>query len=228
MPVPSHYLSRPQFDLSSAVRNEFDELFAQSIRNGSGDFIEYSSSVPKWQFLSYLGDTRDVVFHGTGDPEITEFEPRQSNDSSDFGNQKAVYAASDALWSTYFAVVDRPRYVWSLVNSCFRLLDPKNGSVPHYFFSINADALPHKPWRTGTVYVLPRDSFEQQPLQKSQSSGLVKEVAHWRSFDAVKPLAKISMGPEDFPFLDQVRGHDVAVIQQRVKENPDGFPWVDE
>ncbi len=228
MHLPPHYLSRPEMDLKTAICDEFEELFARYIRNGVGNLIEYSCPAPKWQFLCYLGDSRDVVLHGSGDPAIAEFEPRQSNDSSEFGNQKAVYAASDGIWATYFAVVDRERYVRSLVNSCFRFTEPVRKRVPFYYFSINADALAHKPWRTGTVYVLPRDSFEQQPSQRSKSTGRDIEFAQWRSFIAVKPLAKVTVGPPDFPFLDQIRGHDPAVVQKRALEDPDGFPWQDE
>jgi hypothetical protein len=53
--------------------------------------------------------------------------------------------------------VDRKRYVRSLINACFRVVE-KDGSQsdPYYFFSVNADALPHRPWRSGTIYILPR------------------------------------------------------------------------
>jgi hypothetical protein len=33
--------------------------------------------------------------------------------------------------------------------------------------------------------------------------------------------------PEEFPFLNDVRGHDDAVVQARSAADPDGFPWVD-
>ena len=164
-----------------------------------------------------------MVLHGSGDPAILQFEPRQSDSSEDFGNQKAVYASSDALWANYFAVVDRPRYVWSLVNSCFRLTEPDGQIVPYYFFSVNEDALPHNPWRSGTIYILPRESFEQERSRRPD-----RETAHWRSFNPVKPLANVSVEPADFPFLDQIRGHNVEVIQKRVQEDPDGFPWLDD
>lgn len=226
MQLPSHFLPRPKFDLAEAIRDEFDALFDSAIRGGSGRFIDYSCLAPKWQFLCYLGDNKEVVLHGTGDPAITEFEPRQSNDSGEFGNQKAVYAASDGLWASYFAVVDRPRFVWSLVNSCHRVIRPDGTPASHYFFSVNEDALPHKPWRTGTIYVLPRDSFEQQ--HENEFQGLEAEATQWRSFVPVKPLAKISVEPEEFPFLDQVRGHDVAVINRRAVEDPNGYPWLED
>lgn len=227
MNLPSFYLRRPEFALTPEVKAEFDEIFDRGIASGTNDFLEYSCSAPKWQFLSYLGDTKDVLFHGTGDSTIAEFEPRQSNDSVEFGNQKAVYAASDGLWASYFAVMDRDRYVRSLVNSCIHLVQPDGTRDPYYYFSINEDALPHQPWRSGTVYLLPRETFERQPSQRSKTTGLDTEPTQWRSFVPVKPLSKISVRPEEFPFLGQVRGHDVAVVNKRSVENPDGFPWHD-
>jgi hypothetical protein len=42
----------------------------------------------------------------------------------------------------------------------------------------------------------------------------------------VAPLAKLSVGPEDFPFLSQLRGHDGATFA-RARANPGGFPWLE-
>lgn len=219
----SPFLTRPPFDLSAEVREEFEAIYESTIKSGAGELIDYSLPAPKWQFLCYLGDNKKIVFHGTGDPAITEFEPRQSNDTEDFGNQKAVYGASDPLWSMYFAIVDRPRYVRSLVNSCNLVTGPDRVDVPTYFFSVNQDALPHTPWRSGTIYILPKDTFERQGSRNPNSVS-----TQWRSFEAVKPLAKMSVDPEDFPFLSQIRGHDPAVVSKRASENPDGYPWLDE
>ena len=42
----------------------------------------------------------------------------------------------------------------------------------------------------------------------------------------VRPLAKLTVHPEDFPYLGQVRGHDDQVLAARAAEDPDGFPWL--
>ena len=143
-------------------------------------------------------------------------------DVDEFGDQKAVYAASDAVWATFFAILDRDRYVWSLNNTCVRKLNSEDEVESLYFFSINDDALPHRPWRSGTLYILPRNTFEPQANDPNNGT------AQWRSFKPVKPLAKLTVEPEDFPFLDQIRGHDAKVLIKRAKANPNGFPWLDE
>jgi hypothetical protein len=123
--------------------------------------------------------------------------------------------------------MDRDRYVRSLSNACFREVGPDGSrSEPYYFFSINGDALPHRPWRQGTIYLLPRATFEQQPLL--QKGGAQFEAEQWASLVPVRPLAQLPVDPEDFPFLDRIYPHDLAVLRERIARNPDGFPWMDE
>jgi hypothetical protein len=225
MNLPSYYLTPPNERFDSETIPSFERLFLDQVQNASGRVIDYSLPAPKWQFLNYLADTREVVVHGSGNRNISLFEPRQSNDVKEFGDQRAVYAASDGIWAMYYAVIDRDRYVRSLVNSCIHPVSENGQSDQaerHYFFSINQDALSHKPWRTGTVYLLPRKTFEAEETKSDRKS------TQWRSFVSVKPLAQIEVLPSDFPFLDQIRGHNVDEVQRRATENPDGFPWLDD
>jgi hypothetical protein len=173
--------------------------------------------------LCYLGDHRDLALHGSGNPDIALFEPRQSNDLSDFGNQKAVYAAADALWAMFFAIVDRDR-VDSITNACIRLTDD-TGMVqgPFYVFSVSQSALPNQPWRTGTVYLLPRSTFVIQPPVQFGASPI--QIPQLASFDPVQPLAKLPITPADFPFLQQIRGHDDRRLQEYATAMQTGGPW---
>lgn len=227
MELPPYFKKRPEAQHDAGTIALFEELYESAVKHGAGDEIDYSLDAPKWQFLCYLSDTKGTLLHGSGNPGIAEFEPRQSNDTSEFGNRRAVYAASDGIWPIYFAVMDRDRYVTSLMNACFRISEGDGKwSDPYYFFSINEDALPYKPWRTGTVYVLPRDGFQQQPPDDYR--GVEMEIAQWASPVAVKPLAKLTVQPEDFPFLDNIYAHDPKVIQQKAALDRDGFPWLDD
>lgn len=224
--LPACFLPQPAARWDDTTLASFDRLYAEAVENGAGSEIVYTLPAPKWQFLCYLCDYKGILIHGSGNRDIAEFEPRQSNDVSEFGNRRAVYAASDGIWPLYFAIVDRERYVTSLVNSSFRVVEAGQRSLPYYFFSVNADALPHHPWREGMVYLLPGNSFEQQP--NLHFRGMEIELAHWASPVPVKPLAKLAVQPTDFPFLAQTVPHDPAVIQARAAADPDGFPWMDE
>lgn len=109
--------------------------------------------LPKWQLLSVLADDFGFMLHGTGDPTIIEFTPRQPKDSNPFGAQNAVYAASDGIWPIFYAILDR-NPPFSLHNACIRLVDEDGiESEPKFFFSIERSALERRPFRKGYVYV---------------------------------------------------------------------------
>jgi hypothetical protein len=227
MQLPRYYLPRPPLDLDAATIVAAEALWTQITTSAEAGELPYSLPIPRWQFLCYLADHKPVVLHGSGNPNLMELEPRQTNDVSEFGNRCAVYAASDGIWPIYFAILDRDQYAMSLTNGCFRVVTPTGvRSEPFYFFSISQTALQHQPWRTGTVYILPRATFEQQPPLPYPDSEI--HVMHWASPEQVKPLAKVTITPDDFPFLSQIRGHDDMVQRQRASANPDGFPWIEE
>lgn len=220
-----YLLRRPAAEDSAAVREAFDRLLDRSAAQGGE--IDYDLDAPRWQFLCHVADTRPVVLHGSGVPDIAVFEPRQSNDVNEFGNRKAVYAAGDGLWPMYFAILDRDRHPMSLHNACLRLeREGQPLSEPLYFFSISASALAQAPWRRGWVYLLPRDTFEPQAPER-HGDWLV-HLPQRASLVPVRPLARLAVGPEDFPFLAQIRGHDHETLRRRIAGNPAGFPWVDD
>jgi hypothetical protein len=221
--LPDYWLTRPSVNFDEGAQNAFDELLDTTLRLGGCPTIEYTLPFPKWQFLCHLGDRHDIALHGSGDPDIALFEPRQSNDLNEFGNQKAIYAAADGLWAMFFAVVDRER-VTSITNACVRLGD-ETGILhgPYYVFSISQSALPGQPWRTGTLYLLSRSTFITQPPMAFGSYQV--HIAQLASFVPVQPLAKLTVTPEDFPFLMQIRGHDDQRLQEYATALQTGAPW---
>jgi hypothetical protein len=224
--LPPYFLTQPAANWDAAdTTASFDRLLEETVARGNAEEIVYTLAAPKWQFLCYACEHSSIVLHGSGDAAIAEFEPRKADDLAEFGNRRAVYAASDGIWAMYFAIVDRDNHVSSLVNACFRVVTETGKSEPYYFFSVNGDALPHRPWRRGTIYLLPREPFEPQPRQSIR--GWEIEVAQWASAVPVRPLAKLSVGPEDFPFLDRIVPHDPAVLRERARADPEGFPWQD-
>ncbi|MFH2038801.1 MAG: hypothetical protein ABIJ65_05135, partial [Chloroflexota bacterium] len=180
---------------------------------------------PKWQYLSYLCDTKELVLHGSQDLSIREVEPRQANDKKEFSNQCAIYASTDGIWVIYFAILDRKKYSeMSLFNSCLRArMSADQISDPMYFFSITHSVLIHKPWCDGMIYILPRHSFKQEASQEMQGMEII--FPHWISTSPSKPIAKVQVGPLDFPFLEQIHGHNDEKLVELAAENPGGFPW---
>ncbi|HEU0291146.1 MAG TPA: hypothetical protein VFR47_00315 [Anaerolineales bacterium] len=154
MMLPDYWLTRPSVNFDEGTQMAFDELLNTTLNLDGCPTIQFTLPWPKWQFLCHVADHHDIAL----------FEPHQANDLNAFGNQKAVYAASDGLWSMFFAIVDRKRFAMSITNACIRLAD-ETGTLhgPYYVFSVSQWALPSQPWRTGAVYLLPRGTFMTQP-----------------------------------------------------------------
>lgn len=221
--LPAYWLSRPADDPSPDVGAAFDALWADAMRGGDRPSLGSDFRGPKWQFLCHLADAHGLVLHGSGDPDIGLFEPRQANDLQAFGNQRAVYAAGDGIWAMFFAIADRDR-IGSVTSACVRLADAEGHvSPPRYVFSVSRSALPHHPWRAGTVYVLPGDTFTPQPpLRFGEYEVRVPQLA---SLVPVRPLARVSVEPGDFPFLSQVRSHDDERLAEYARALETGAPW---
>jgi hypothetical protein len=218
--LPDYWLPRPTFTVTKELASSLEQVFLD-LRRGEQPA---DLPVPVWQFLCWLADSKGFLLHGSGDAGILEFEPRQSNDIDEFGNRKAVYAASDGIWPMFFAIVDRSHYTMTIVNAAIRLESKGKVSEPFYFFSLTDKVLAKRPWRDGFVYVLPREGFEEQRPYRL-GSYLVHQH-HWANSHPVTPLAKVRVSPADFPFLAQIRGQDDELLARRVEENPNGFPWV--
>jgi hypothetical protein len=222
--LPNYWLERPNIGIDEATRLAFDQLLETSLALGSNPAIQYTLPAPKWQFLCHLTDHHALAMHGSGSAEIASFEPRQSNDLNDFGNQKAVYAAADGIWAMFFAIIDRDRFPMSISNACIRLED-QDGKMngPFYVFSVSRSALKLQPWRTGTVYLLPRATFMTQPPMPFGSSKV--HIPQLASLAPVQPLAHLTVTPADFPFLAQIRGHDDNRLQELSTALQTGAPW---
>ncbi len=224
MNLPDYWLPRPKIEITPQIRSEFENLFARVKAAGTNTRIEYTLPAPKWQFLCYLADQQGIVLHGTGDPDITLFEPRPSNDLNEFGAQTAIYAAGDGLWAMFFAILDRSRYSMATSNACIRLVDEAGTvSEPWYVFSISQAALRQQPWRIGTVYLLPGNTFINQPSMRFGPYEV--RIPQLASLAPVKPLARLEVAPQDFPFLQDIRGLDDARLQEYAQAMMNGAPW---
>ncbi len=224
---PPYMLTRtPAAAVPEAIA-AFDALYDTAIAAGPSAVIDYTLPWPRWQFIAHVADTRGVVVHGSQNPDIAIFEPRKSNDAHPFGDRAAVFGSTDGLWSMYYAILDRATYPMLLLNAAVRV-EGEDGRLgePLYFFSISNSALAQEPYAPGMIYFLPAEGFESMAPIMAGSTRI--HVAQNASLSPVRPLARIAVRPEDFPFLAQMRGHDDETVQRRIKENPDGFPWVDE
>jgi hypothetical protein len=222
--LPAYWQPQPPAQRDAPMRAAFDALLDAAIAAGPERPIDYLLAAPKWQFLCYVAEERGLVLHGSPQPAIAEFEPRQPVDLSAFGGQRAVYAAADGIWPIYFAIVDREHYATTLLNGCMRVEVPGVGlSEPHYLFSLDRRIHSLRPYRAGTVYLLPGDDFVPEPPLPFE--GVRIHTAQCARFTPVRPLAKLAVEPEDFPFLDRMLAHDderLALFGAAVQQ---GKPW---
>ena len=178
------YVDAPPLLVTAQRRDAFAAQWEELREGGS-----WSLATPKHEFLRWLVDSCDVLLHGSNRRHVPVFEPRAQTDYADEPTH-AVFATSDGIWPIYFAIANR-RVVTSLINDCIH-----DGESARYFFSVATDPEGIDPWTGGVVYVLPRERF-------TVSHG----SAEWTSPTAVRPLAKLAVGPDDFPFIDVVHRH---------------------
>ena len=216
---------------SPSTRAIVDELLAAATQTTDlpldvNELLRRHQEVEPWKFLCAVAERRRIAFHGTGDPSIESFEPRQPVDLAPFGDQKAVFATSDPVWAMFYAIVDRDRYVITLNNGCISILDPEGRpGVPHYYFSISRAALAQRPWRTGYVYLLPADTFVGQ--EPGEYGGVTARVPQLASPVPVAPLARVRIEADDFPFLAQIRGHEDERLAEYAQAVMSAAPWPD-
>jgi hypothetical protein len=161
-------------------------------------------------------------FARSGNPAIAHFEPRQPIDLTEFGNQNAVYAAADGIWAMFYAILDRDNFSLTMANACIQIVTGETTSQSLYHFSITRSALAQNPWRNGTVYLLPRGTFVEQPTIPFDSVQV--KIPQLASPVAVSPLARLQVTPSDFPFLENVRGHDDARLHDYMIAMQTGAP----
>jgi hypothetical protein len=205
----------PVLLLTNQKIEAFENLFSEARRLGPAAFIDYNIPYPKHEFLRYLVDRKQILLHGTSYPDLKVLLPmRGSTDARTAMNQRSIFASADGILPMFFAIMNRENYVGSLSNGAYRLMDATGLSTTHYFFSINEEMLKLWPFRSGTVYLLPRDKF------KPAANGHGVMLEEWISNEPVPVLAKLSITPEDFPLLNSVWGHDeleLASLAENIK-----------
>lgn len=184
----------PRPKLDSAKRAAFEALWA-----GVTGTITYDLPYPKYEFLRYLVETKDVILHGSNRPDLTRLEPRRQ--TTFFGRQvEAVFGTPDEIWCLFYAVVNGRDFRGSKRTICLRVTG-RGGSVrKFYWFSLSQPMLERSDaFCDGMVYILPRRTFTPGEI-----------ADEWTSAEAVAPIAQLPVQPREFPFLAAITGHSDA------------------
>lgn len=165
-------------------------------RDENKGYIRYELPYPKEEFLSFLGQKKNTLFHGSSE-RVDVLEPRQARDTAkSFGNKKAVYAVEDSVLPIFYAIQDRSKIHGKIISG--KSVDEETGKAA-YHFEMPKDVLESKPWKEGVVYVLNKDKFEQGRDEEG------RPIDEWVVGEAIEPWARLEVAPEDFRFLDEIK-----------------------
>ena len=205
-PPPGSGLTAPPLVVTEATEARFGEILAAIDAKPDGRVLNAELPTPPATFVQWLMNQEAVIFHGSNRDDIEEFQPVRASmelrDTGGRGNLGAVYGTHDGLWSMFFSIVDRQRLRGSIRNGVMRH-GRAGRSIDLYHFSLHHECLDEAPFTTGALYLLPRDRFERLTFFPG---GPVSN--EWACHEPVRPLARLSIEPDDFPFLVDIGGHD--------------------
>ena len=202
--LPGYGLRPPPFVPDRERDGTFRDLLD---RTEEGGRVEWDLPYPKHEFVRWAQRLDEFVFHSSTNRGIDEFQPIRNSmellDHGGRGNLGAVYATHDGYWSMFFGIVDRERLRGSLRNGVYVWQAPDGRTTTTYQFSLDQESLRESPFTKGAVYLLPRSTFQRVP---HYPGGPISD--EWVSEQPVSPRASLLVEPDDFPFLDQIAGHD--------------------
>jgi hypothetical protein len=115
------------------------------------------------------------------------------------GNQQAVYASRDPVWAIYFACLRRDAGWRGTRNASFGRAGGPLYPRRYFFLHNRGSASPNR-FGPGSLYLLSPSSFvSDEPLVGAL------DTAHLVSHEPVRPLARLDVTPDDFPFADRIR-----------------------
>lgn len=208
--VPKRTL--PNLVLEQEIRIAFENLYQQAFLAGSKHTIEYQLPYPKSDFLRYVARKHQLVFHGSTNSDIDQFQPVRTSaelfDDTGRGNLAAVYATHYPIWSMFFAIVDRSKARGAITNGVIQVQNGFGEKLDFYFFAMTEGLFNADPWVDGMIYILPSKTFRQLNLPNGMPSN------EWASEKPVQPLMRIPVSPKDFPFLESVGVYRSPILER--------------
>jgi hypothetical protein len=177
----------------------FDTLISQARSQEHVIDLVWDDRFSKFEFLWYAVERCGLLVRGANQASYDVFEPIDGKDYFD-RPVKAVFAANDAAWPMFFALVDRQNPHLRCFWGDALWAQPDDGPARKvYAYAINREAFENKPYVTGGVYLLPNEGFH--PARSSQGRLTLESICEV----SVRPLARMTITTEDFPFQDIVQ-----------------------
>lgn len=193
------FLSQPLLKLDSEQELLFEHIFQNNLSQENTPSLITEIPFPKFKFLYFILKTKNVLLHGSNQKNLEILIPQKQTDyKGDAVN--AVFASGDAIWPIFFAILDQKIYKGGIRNACIKIQHNQQKESHYYFFSLEKAGLLQKPWTDGMIYVVSKESFNPT------STGIVR-FDEWMSNDPIKILMALHVQPNDFPFLNNISGH---------------------
>lgn len=197
-PRPGWGLSLEPTDIGPEEEDDFEHLWnwiAHPSRSQEVDLEGQSVC----RFVQWLTAKDRVLFNGCHGADLDEITPA-TWPTPHFGpppTEPVLYGTRDGICSMYLSLVDHT-YADRVDHGVERFFASDGRHLDLYHFSTppGADGTPFHP---GVLYVLPRERFDPVPIY---SGGPLS--AEWTCPEAVRPLARLTVTPDDFPLLDSV------------------------
>ncbi|MEJ2668597.1 MAG: hypothetical protein P8Z81_16150, partial [Deinococcales bacterium] len=135
------WLPAPPVPLDAAREREMRAFVTSSILTAGGARVTDRPPCATWFLLSWLCQNYPVVLHGSNDPTIRTFQPTRPRDRSAdaFSKQSAMFATSDGIWATFYAVLDHATPDLAFMKGALQFAapaPPSGWSAMRYFFSL--------------------------------------------------------------------------------------------
>lgn len=202
--LPGSGLAAPALEAAQEEEEAFEHLWNWIAHPSRAPEVD-PGGVDVCRFLQWTTAHQLALFHGANSVDLLEFEPGTwpTVSMGDAGFEDAVVANQDGLCSMFGAVVDEEVSGRSARHRVERFYSPEGGHVDVYHFSMSRAALDRQPFRTGGLYLLPRERFRPVSLYPGGPAS-----TEWVSPDPVRPLACLIVTPDDFPLLGVVGSYE--------------------
>lgn len=189
----------PRLEITAAKQEAFAAKAAEVLA-ANGATVPWDLPWPRHEFTRYLVRDYPVLLHGTPRADVDRLEPAEQT-LFDGRRVTAVFATDDGIWPLFFATLDRSKHAgpYSLRNAAMVVGKPGR-ERRYYLFSMSRELHRSGVFGPGVVLVLPRDPFAPA------GTGVVR-WPEWVSAQPVRPLARLDVAPDEFPFRRRIAVH---------------------
>lgn len=201
---PGSGLLSPPLEPSREEESSFEHLWDRVSHPSRAPEVDLGG-VNLCRFVQWVTSRDLAVFAGSNLVGQERLQPAAwpTQAMGEVGNGEVVYANQDGLCSMFSALVDQDRAGDGARHRVERFYSPEGGHVDLYHFSLPRAILEQGPFRSGGLYLLPRERFQPVPLYPGGPPS-----TEWICPEAVRPLACLTVAPDDFPLRDGIGSYD--------------------